>query len=162
MAYEEIDELDKEILYILQKNPRRVTCKDIAAQINCSSSNKVQNRIQHLEAEGIIRGYRAIVDYQKSGYPLRMLFYCTASISKRDDFISDILAVNGVVSVQELVSGEQNLLVTVVGESDSEITIVAQELLDMGLTIADEVLMRAHERAPFGELASDNRTVEKP
>jgi len=55
------------------------------------------------------------------------------------------------VSVQELVTGEQNLLVTVVGESDDDITPVAQALLDMGVTVADEVLVRTHKTTPFGE-----------
>lgn len=40
---------------------------------------------------------------------------------------------------------------TAVGESDSDITPVAQELLEMGLTVADEVLVRSHETTPFGK-----------
>jgi hypothetical protein len=79
-----------------------------------------------------------------------MLLYCTASIPDRGDIVPEILEIDGVVSVQELVTGEQNLLVTAVGESDSDITPVAQKLLDMNLTIADEVLVRSHETTPFG------------
>ena len=79
-----------------------------------------------------------------------MLLFCTASIPERGDLVPEILAIDGVVSVQELVTGEQNLLVTAVGESDSDITPVAQELLDIGLTVADEVLVRSHETTPFG------------
>jgi hypothetical protein len=41
--------------------------------------------------------------------------------------------------------------VTAVGETDDDITPVAQELLDMGLTVADEVLVRTHETTPFGK-----------
>ena len=48
-------------------------------------------------------------------------------------------------------TGEENLLVTVVGQSDNDITPVAQELLDMGITVSDEVLVRSHESTPFGE-----------
>jgi len=80
-----------------------------------------------------------------------MLLFCTASIPERSDLIPDILDIDGVVSVQELVTGDQNLLVTAVGESDSDITPVAQELLEMGLTVADEALVRSHERTPFGK-----------
>ena len=83
-----------------------------------------------------------------------MLLFCTASIPERGDHVSEILDVDGVVSVQELVAGERNLLVTAVGESDSDITPVAQELLEMGLTVADEVLVRSHERTPFGRFDS--------
>ena len=47
-----------------------------------------------------------------------MLLFCTAPIPDRGDLISDILDIHGVVSVQELVTGEENLLVTAVGEAE--------------------------------------------
>jgi Lrp/AsnC family leucine-responsive transcriptional regulator len=84
-----------------------------------------------------------------------MLLFCTASIPERGELVSEILAIDGVISVQELVTGEQNLLVTAVGESDDDITPVAQELLDMGLTVADEVLVRSHETTPFGGFVAE-------
>lgn len=80
-----------------------------------------------------------------------MLLFCTAPIGERGARIPEILDIDGVVSVQELVTSEQNLLVTVVGESDNELTPVAQQLLDMGLLVADEVLVRSHETTPFGK-----------
>jgi hypothetical protein len=79
-----------------------------------------------------------------------MLLFCTAPIPERGGLVPRILDVDGVVSVQELVTGEENLLVTAVGETDADITPVAQRLLDMGLTVSDEVLVRSHETTPFG------------
>jgi DNA-binding Lrp family transcriptional regulator len=143
------DDVDEAILYALQEDARNISSDDIAERTGTSSST-VRKRIQRLESEGVIKGYSAAVDYQQSGYPLRMLLFCTASIPERGDRIPEILAIDGVVSVQELVTGEQNLLVTVVDESDSDITPVAQELLEMGLTVADEVLVRSYETTPFG------------
>jgi len=155
MADREIDDVDKAILYSLQEDARNMSSGDIAERTGTSDST-VRKRIQRLESEGVIKGYSANVDYQKSGYPLRMLLYCTAVISERGDLIPDILDIDGVVSVQELVTGEENLLVTVVGESDNDITPVAQELLDMGITVADEVLVRSHETTPFGKFDAGN------
>jgi len=149
MSDEDIDDVDRAILYALQEDARNMSSGDIAERTGTSDST-VRKRIQRLEADDVIKGYSAEVDYQRSGYPLRMLLYCTASIPERGDRVPDILAIDGVVSVQELVTGEQNLLVTAVGESDSDITPVAQELLEMGLTVADEVLVRSHESTPFG------------
>lgn len=159
MADEEIDDVDSAILYALQEDARNMSSGDIAERTGTSDST-VRKRIQRLESDGIIKGYSASVDYQKSGYPLRMLLYCTASIAERSNLIPDILEIDGVVSVQELVTGEQNLLVTAVGESDSDITPIAQELLDMGLTVADEVLVRSHETTPFGKFDSENCTED--
>jgi len=154
MADEEIDDVDRAILHALQADARNTSSGDIAERTGTSDST-VRKRIQRLESDGVIKGYSADVDYDKSGYPLRMLLYCSASIADRGDLVSDILAIDGVVSVQELVAGEQNLLVTAVGESDGDITPVAQELLDMGLTVADEVLVRSHETTPFSEFAPE-------
>jgi len=155
MADEDIDDVDRAILYALQEDARNMSSGDIAERTGTSDST-VRKRIQRLESDGVIKGYSASVDYQRSGFPLRMLLYCTASIPERGDLIPEILAIDGVVSVQELVTGEQNLLVTVVGKSDSDITPVAQKLLDMGLTVADEVLVRSHETTPFGTFDPEN------
>ena len=84
-----------------------------------------------------------------------MLLFCTAPIPERGETVPEILAIDGVVSVQELVTGERNLLVTAVGETDGDVTPIAQKLLEMGLTVADEVLVRSHETTPFGRFAPD-------
>jgi transcriptional regulator, AsnC family len=152
---ENIDDVDRAILHALQQDARNMSSGDIAERTGTSDST-VRKRIQRLESEGIVKGYSADVDYNTSGYPLRMLLFCTASIPERGDLVPDILAIDGVISVQELVTGEQNLLVTAVGESDDDITPVAQDLLDMGLTVADEVLVRSHETTPFGGFASES------
>ena len=150
MDVEDIDDVDQAILYALQEDARNMSSGDIAERTGTSDST-VRKRIQRLESREVIKGYSAEVDYQRSGYPLRMLLFCTASIPERGDLIPEILEVDGVVSVQELVTGDENILVTAVGKSDSDITPVAQELLDMGLTVADEVLVRSHETTPFGK-----------
>ncbi len=149
-----IDDVDRAILHALQEDARNTSSGDIAGRTGTSDST-VRKRIQRLEADGIIKGYGAQVDYQKSGYPLRMLLFCTASIPERGDRVGEILEIDGVVSVQELVTGDRNLLVTAVGETDEDITPVAQELLEMGLTVADEVLVRSHETTPFGGFDSE-------
>lgn len=153
MAIDDLDDVDREILYALQEDARNLSSGEIAERTDASSST-VRKRIQRLETEQVIKGYSADVDYQKAGYPLRMLLFCTASIQERGDLIDDILDIPRVVSVQELVTGEQNLLVTVVGETDSEITPVAETLVDMGLTVADEVLVRSHESTSFDDFSS--------
>ena len=161
MADDDIDEVDEAILYALQTDARDVSSGDIAERAGTSDST-VRKRIKRLEDDGVIKGYTAEVNYQASGYPLRMLLYCTASIPERGGLVEDILAIDGVVSVQELVTGEQNLLVTAVGESDSDITPVAQELLEMGLTVADEVLVRSHETTPFGGFDPERHSENGP
>jgi DNA-binding Lrp family transcriptional regulator len=154
MADDAIDDVDRAILHALQEDARNMSSGDIAERTGTSDST-VRKRIRRLESEDVIRGYSADVDYRRSGFPLRMLLFCTASIPERGDLVPEILAIEGVVSVQELVTGEENLLVTVVGESDDDITPVARELVAMGVTVSDEVLVRSHESTPFGRFAPD-------
>ncbi len=154
MTDEDIDDVDRAILSALQEDARNTSSGDIAERTGTSDST-VRKRIQRLESAGLIKGYSADVDYEASGYPLRMLLFCTASIHERGDLVPSILAVDGVVSVQELVTGDENLLVTAVGESDGDITPVAEQLLEMGVTVSDEVLVRSHETTPFGGFDAD-------
>ncbi|PCR91480.1 Lrp/AsnC family transcriptional regulator [Natrinema ejinorense] len=153
MAEYELDAVDREILYALQEEARNLSSSEIADRTDASSST-VRKRIQRLESEGVIKGYSANIDYTKSGYPIRMLLFCTAPIPERGEYIDDLLEISGVVSVQELITGEQNLLVTVVVENDREITPIAQRIADMGLTITDEVLVRSHRSTSFDEFSS--------
>ncbi|SDR26428.1 Lrp/AsnC family transcriptional regulator [Natronobacterium texcoconense] len=154
MTEYDLDAVDREILYALQQEARNLSSGDIAERTEASSST-VRKRIQRLESEGIIKSYSADIDYTKSGYPIRMLLFCTAAIPERGDYIEEALEIPGVISVQELVTGEENLLVTAVGETDRDITPVAQELSDLGLTITDEVLVRSHEATTFDEFSDE-------
>ena len=154
MTEYELDAVDREILYALQQEARNLSSGEIADRTDASSST-VRKRIQRLESEGIIKRYSADIDYTKSGYPIRMLLFCTAPIPERGEYREEILDIPRVISVQELVTGEENLLVTAVGETDRDITPVAQELSDLGLTITDEVLVRSHETTSFDEFSAD-------
>lgn len=148
MSNYQLDDVDKTILKTLQEDARNISSGEIAEETGTSAST-IRKRIQRLQENGILKGYSADVDYGNSGFPLRMLLYCTAPIPERGRLVDDILEIGGVVSVQELVTGEENLLVTAVGEKDSDITPVAQKLLNLGVTVSDEVLVRSHETTPF-------------
>jgi len=144
----DLDEVDEKILMMLQEDARNLTSGEIAEQVGISSST-VRKRIYRLREEGMIKGFHAEVDYEQCGYPLRMLLFCTASISERGQLIDQVLEIDGVVSVTELVSGNENLLVTAVGKEDRDITTVAEKLLGLNLTISDEVLLRSQNKTPF-------------
>lgn len=149
MSDDSVDAVDRAILHALQEDARNLSSDEIAERAGIAGST-VRKRVRRLEERGVVKGYSAAVDYSRSGYPLRMLLFCTAPIPDRGELVPHVLDIDGVVSVQELVTGEENLLVTVVGETDADITPVAQRLLDMGLTVSDEVLVRSHETTPFG------------
>lgn len=150
----DVDEHDEAILRLLQRNARHFSSGDISEESELSASS-VRKRIQKLEESEVIKGYSADIDYEKSGYPMRMILFCTAPIPERGELVEQILDIQGVVSVQELITGDENLLITVVGERDSDITPVAEKLMELGLKITDEVLVRKHETAPFDGFTAD-------
>ena len=86
MSEEDIDAVDEDILYALQEDARNMSSGDIAERTSASDST-VRKRIQRLQADGVTKGYTAEVDYRKSGYPLRMLLFCTAAIPDRGDHV---------------------------------------------------------------------------
>ncbi len=67
MAYE-LDELDKQILNLLQENARMKN-SEIAQRLGKPTST-IYERIKKLEKEGIIKGYKAVIDYEKVGYKI--------------------------------------------------------------------------------------------
>jgi len=120
------------------------------------SPSTVRKRIARLEDEGVIAGYRAEVDYAAAGYQLRMQIVCTAPIPDRERLGRQALSVPGVVAVREIATGERNLVVSVVASDDDDLTRIARELSDLGITVSDERLVRSERTTPFhGFVAAD-------
>ena len=153
MTLEGLDDLDRAILGALQHDARHTSSGEIAERMDVSAST-VRKRIQRLESEGIITGYNATVDYERAGYPLQVLLFCTATIPDREEMADRAIAVPGVVRVQEVATGEENLLVTAVAENTDELTAIAQELAELGLTIGEEELVRGDEAVAFHQFTA--------
>jgi DNA-binding Lrp family transcriptional regulator len=150
MTLEGLDDLDRAILAELQRDARHASSAEIADAMGVSAST-VRKRIQRLESEGIVTGYHASVDYERAGYPLQVLLFCTAPIPTREEMAAAAADVPGVVNVREIATGEENLLVTAVAEDSDALTEVARTLAELGLGIAEEELVRGDLIVPFHE-----------
>lgn len=148
MAIRELDELDRQILYMLQKEARHTSSSDIAETFDVSAST-VRNRIQRLEADGVIRGYHADVDYEATGYQLYTLIVCTAPIPEREELARAAAEVPGVVEVQEVMTGEENVLVRAIGVDGDDLTRIGEQLDELGLRVSDEDLIRNTYRTSY-------------
>lgn len=156
MARDQLDELDKFIIHELQADARHTSSSDIAERMDVSSST-VRNRIAQLEERGIIRGYRADVDYESAGFQLYTLIICTAPIPEREELARAALEVPGVVGVQEVMTGEENVLVSAVGEDSDDLSRIGQELSATGLHVVDEDVIRSQYTHPYHGYAKSNR-----
>lgn len=136
-----IDEVDRIILHALQENARYSTNAKISEGVSVSAST-VSKRISKLEDCGVIKGYHTEIDYERAGFPLRVLFICTASITEREALVEDTLGIDGVLNVRELMTGDENVHIQAVGSSTDDITRIAYRLDELGYAVNDEVLMR--------------------
>lgn len=144
----ELDELDKRILYELQRDARNTSSGDIAGVADVSAST-VRNRIHRLEDEGIIRGYHPDVDYEEAGFLLYTKLICTAPIDEREELAKRALGVPGVAAVREVMTGDRNVYINAVGRDHDDLSRIGRELNELGLDIADEQLIRNEYVCPF-------------
>jgi DNA-binding Lrp family transcriptional regulator len=148
METADLDDLDRCILHSLQRDARNASASTIAEQMDVSART-VRNRIHALEDAEVIRGYGVDVDYERAGYQLHTMVVCTAPVSDREQLARAVLDVPGVVAVQEIMTGDQNLHVEVVGIDGDDLSRITRDLNDLGLEIRDEDIIRNEYDGPF-------------
>lgn len=147
MGDDEFDDIDRGILVLLQEDARHNTNARISEQVGVSPST-VSNRISALEDRAVITGYRPEIDYERVAYPLRVLFVCTVPIPDRAASVRRVLELSGVVNVRELMTGEGNLHIEVVGEHHDDITRLATAIADIGITVEEVFFMKEEYTQP--------------
>ncbi|MFC6939105.1 AsnC family transcriptional regulator [Salinirubellus sp. GCM10025818] len=150
----ELDSIDERILFELQREGR-ATITELAETVPVSG-NTVRNRILAMEEADIIRGYTIEVDYVGAGFPFHYQFTCTVPIADRRRLVEEAFEVDGVLDVRELMTGQQNVVIEVVGATQDDITEIAQTLDDLGLDVVDETLIKSAETRPLTLWANDD------
>ena len=114
MHAEQVDQFDRKILALLQRDAR-LTNNELSAQVNLSPS-QCSRRRQRLEDEGYIRGYRAVLDRERLGFPLVNVITVTLATHNRDNARRFARLVEGLPAVQEAhaLTGEMDYILKVV------------------------------------------------
>lgn len=84
-AKPELDEINWKILKELQINAK-ISFKQLAKKVNLSATAVIE-RVKHMEEEGIITGYTAVVDPRKVGYNLSALISMQTNYGNPDDIV---------------------------------------------------------------------------
>ena len=63
-----MDAIDRRIVSLLEGNAR-LTYAEVGAEVGLAASS-VHDRVRKLERAGILRGYRADVDFSRAGLPI--------------------------------------------------------------------------------------------
>ncbi|WP_435349229.1 winged helix-turn-helix transcriptional regulator [Haloarchaeobius sp. HRN-SO-5] len=148
-----LDDIDRRILYALMQDARN-TAASIAEEVNVSGAT-VRNRIQKLEANGIIRGYPVHLDFERAGGNLTNLYLCNVPVPEREALAHKARTIPGVINVRTLMTGRRNLHVLAVGETTSELQRVARNLSQLGIEIEDEDLVEDEFFSPYAPFNPD-------
>ncbi len=129
----ELDPTDHEILALLQEDGRR-TVADVAARVALSPT-AVQRRIQRLEADGVITGYSAHVDYTRLGWGLEafteLRFTGTTNPAEMDKTAADLPEVQAVFTT----AGNHDALVWIRVRDVSHLRDVIDRLRNTGSVV---------------------------
>lgn len=154
MASEELDNVDKGILYLLQQNARRSTTEEMAEKLGVSSST-VANRINALEERGIILGYHPIVKYTETGLGHHLLVTATIPLQDRDKMLDDVMEVSGVISIRELLTNNENLSLEVVGRTSDDVEDTLEALDSLGVDIERMEMMKQERTNPYNHFGEE-------
>ncbi len=126
-----MDKTDVKILHILQQDGRK-PIKEIAQEVFLSSP-AVSARIERLEREGIITGYRAEVDMEKLGYYITAFVDVAMEPSKKPRFYSYIEKVPNVLECS-CVTGEHTMHIKTAFHTTADLDEFVMELQKYGQT----------------------------
>lgn len=150
--------MKKMVLKMLSENAR-LTNSEIAVALGISEA-EVEGHISALECEGVIRGYRAIVDYESLDSDVVNAIIELKVVPEADGGFEDVareIARHPEVEGVYLMSGACDIIVIVNGKSFREVaTFVAERLATMSAvtSTATQFIMRKYKdygRLLFGD-----------
>ncbi|PSP20122.1 AsnC family transcriptional regulator [Halobacteriales archaeon QH_10_67_13] len=144
----ELDETDRRILHALMEDARHTSATELADELGVSDAT-IHNRIDRLESEGIIRGYRAMINFERAGGYLIGIYMCTVPAADRERLAIAARAIPEVINVRVLMAGKRDLQVVAVGEQTEDLQIIARELSALDITIEDEELVQTELWSPY-------------
>ncbi len=147
MSYE-LDDIDRRILYRLMEDARHTSATELADELDVSDGT-IHNRINQLEDSGIIRGYRAIVNFERAGGNLVGIFLCTVPAADRERLAMAARSISRVVDVRILMAGKRDLQVVAIGENTEDLRNIARELSALDISIEDEELLQTELWSPY-------------
>lgn len=85
-----MDNIDKSIIKALESNGR-ITHEEISKSLHISRP-AIHQRVSKLESDKVIKGYKAIIDWEKLGEPIKALLYIKINCENFKDVINKILS----------------------------------------------------------------------
>lgn len=141
-----MDSTDYRIIKILQNNGR-ISMKDLGKAVNMTSP-AVTERVRKLEENGIILGYRAVVDPKKLNKNIMSFINVGLSPHNYQAFIDYADSNNQIIECHHITGGS-SVIVKVLTESMSDLKNLIDDIKKIGSTQTSVILSSPIESKPL-------------
>ncbi len=124
----ELDNIDKKILEILQRDGR-IPFSRIAREVGLSEAT-IHLRIKRLRESGILKGFTAIIDPEKVGKGTLAIVLIKTDVREHNKALNEIAKIKGVQEVYD-VTGEYSALVKVRVKNREELAQVLDRIANV-------------------------------
>ena len=110
-----LDETNKKILNILQRDDK-ISYQEMSDKLKMAAST-IHNRVKHMENEGIIKRYSAVVDPYKVGFNSIALIGLSVDIHKMNE-IAEKLSSFDEIHMVAVASGDHDIIIQMLSRDD--------------------------------------------
>ncbi|MFC7154298.1 Lrp/AsnC family transcriptional regulator [Halomarina halobia] len=150
----QLDEVDRGILYLLQRDARNATAAGVGERVGVSAST-VRNRLAAMEEAGVIEGYHPQIDYERAGFQLHVFIACHAPVARRAELAGEVLDFHNVVNVREMLTGSNNLYVEAIATDSDAVDRITTRLDEIGLDLVSTNIVKESHAQPFDHFGDE-------
>ena len=142
-----MDAIDRQIVALMRENARR-SFQDIGKHVGLSAP-AVKRRVDRLEADGVIRGYTAVIDPHAFGWHAEAFvdLYCEGGMS--GGAIKRVVESEPRVASAHTVAGEASAMLHVMAEDTKDLELALERIRDtdgISRTVTEVVLSTLFQR----------------
>lgn len=138
----DLDDINVELLDLLQHHGR-MSYREMGERVSLSAP-AVTERVRRLEELGVIKGYRAVVDYEKLGFPL----LCVIRLNARPG-VDDVIEAMPEVIESNRVTGSESHVVRLRARTTGHLEALLQHLWEYGDSTTNIVTSSPVPRRPM-------------
>ena len=138
----DLDDINIELLDLLQTDGR-MSYRELGERVGLSAP-AVTERVRRLEEQGVIKGYRAVVDYERLGFPL----LCVIRLNARRG-VDEVIAQMPEVIESNRVTGSESHVVRVRTRSTGHLEDLLHDLWEYGDSTTNIVTSSPIPRRPM-------------